>query len=167
LKPRPTHSPSLPHSHTHRAHVLAPRCAHTGEDATTVRLGPSLFRGRRRVLAVIVASVSFVSTSTTRDTPRFAPPPLFLSARTHRSSSAQPLSNRALVVPLPTFKDLGIFPRRNQPSPTPNFPFPALGGARLLVGVESHRHRATSSWIATLQRPCTGAVPTPAFATFP
>jgi hypothetical protein len=76
----------------------------------------SLFRSHCRVLAVFVASVSFASTTVTQDTPRFAPPPLLLSARSHQSSIALPQRRRRRPEP-PPFKGPGVYPRGNQPPP--------------------------------------------------
>jgi hypothetical protein len=128
-----------------------------------------LFQNHRRALAVSVASVSFASTSATRDTSRFAPSPsISLCHRPFlRAAAAPPLSTRGLAVSMLPFKGPGDSPRGNQPTLAPIFPLSALGCARLLFGVELRRRQATSSWTATLHRPCADAVPMAEFATFP
>lgn len=130
-----------------------------------------LYRGRRRVLAMSVALVSFASPDATRDTPQFAPPSLLLSIHTHRTSllaaAVPPSSTQALAMPLSPFKGPRAFPRGNQPPPPVYFPFHALCCARLLAGVRQRRRRATSPWTTTLQRLCANVVPTSVFAAFP
>jgi hypothetical protein len=130
-----------------------------------------LFRGRRRVLAVSIGSVSFTLASVTQDTPQFTPfPSISLCPRSPalppRSRSAVAIDSSPRRAPVP-FKGPGAFSRGNQPTPVPNFPLTIFDCARLLAEVESHNRRATSPWTTVLQRPYAGVVPTPVFATFP
>jgi hypothetical protein len=118
-----------------------------------------------------IASVSFASTSVTWDTLQFTPSPLFLSIYAHQTSllaaAALQSSTRALAMPLPPFKGLGVFPRSNQPLPLVYFPSPALCCAQFLIKVRQRRRRAISPQIATLRSFCIGVVPTSMFVTLP
>jgi hypothetical protein len=85
----------------------------------------------------------------------------------HRATGVPLSSTRDLVVSLPPFMGPGVLSRGNQPSPAPNFPFPALECAQLLTRARLRRRRAIPSWAATFRGLCVVAIPTPVFATFP
>jgi hypothetical protein len=87
----PTRSPpSLTHALAELQHL--PRTHVHQRSPAVVRRGLGLVSRPWQFLAVSVASVSFASTPATRDAPRFAPSPLFLSARAHWTSTMQPES---------------------------------------------------------------------------
>ena len=108
--------------------------------------------------------------STTWDAPQFTPSPYgYLYPRSlvlHRAARASQPLTRGLTVSLSPFKGLGVS-RGNQPSPAPNFPFPALGCALLLAGAWLRHRRAIPPWEATFWGLYVVVMPTPVFATFP
>src|SRR5699024_9126745 len=72
LSPRAPLTLSLPHLRTCRASFQPPpRCAHAREEPPLPAADPSPFSRRRRSPAVPSATVSFASTSATRDTLQF------------------------------------------------------------------------------------------------
>jgi hypothetical protein len=98
-------------------------CARAHGAPTPLAVASRSFCGRRRALAVSVASISFALSPATRDTPRFALPTLVRLVRTYWfSAAAPPLSTRALAVPQAPFESPQASPQGSRPNPTPNFP---------------------------------------------
>jgi hypothetical protein len=140
LEPAPTHLlPSLNCALSQTPSISLSLCAHPWS-SVMIR---HPFRGHRRASAASVATVSSASSPATRDTPWFAPTPLFYPIRAHR------LSPRAAEAAQPSTQGLPASPSLLKRSRVPfrgeqlphafNLPCTALSFVQLLAGASLRR----------------------------